>query len=82
MLQIEQILTSLSDAGVAFVIIGGMAAVAQGSSYVTADLDICYQREPENLQRLSQALHPFRPRLRDVPADLPFIFDAERSRLA
>lgn len=76
MLQIEQLLTSLSDAGVAFVIIGGMAAVAQGSSYVTADLDICYAREPENLQRLSQALQPFRLRLRDAPADLPFIFDA------
>jgi hypothetical protein len=53
-----------------------MAAVAQGSSYVTADLDICYQRQPHNYQRLSQALHPFQPQLRGASADLPFVLDA------
>ena len=75
MLQAEQVLTALCQADVAFVIIGGMAAVAQGSSYVTADLDICYQRQPRNYQRLSQALQPFNPQLRDAPADLPFVLD-------
>ena len=61
MLQAERLLTALCKADVAFVVIGGMAAVAQGSSYVTADLDICYQRQPSNYQRLSQALRPFKP---------------------
>jgi hypothetical protein len=46
-LQAEQLLTVLCKADVAFVIIRGMAAVVQGSSYVTADLDICYQRQPQ-----------------------------------
>ena len=76
MLQAEQLLTALCKTDVAFVVIGGMAAVAQGSSYVTADLDICYQRQPHNYQRLSQALYPFHPQLRGAPANLPFVLDA------
>lgn len=75
MLNAERLLTALSEADVAFVVIGGMAAVAQGSSYVTADLDICYQRQPSNHQRLVRALRPFKPRLRGVPGGLPFVLD-------
>jgi hypothetical protein len=75
-LQAERLLTALGKANVEFVVIGGMAAVAQGSAYVTADLDICYQREADNCQRLSQALQSFKPRLRGVPDDLPFLLDA------
>jgi hypothetical protein len=75
-LQAERLLTALCKANVEFVVIGGMAAVAQGSAYVTADLDICYQREANNYQRLSQALQSFKPRLRGAPDDLPFLLDA------
>ncbi len=74
-LQAESLLTVLCEANVAFVVIGGMAAVVQGSSYVTADLDICYQRQAVNYQRLSLALAPFNPRLRGVSTDLPFTLD-------
>ena len=80
MLQAERLLTALCQANVAFVVIGGMAAVAQGSAYVTADLDICYQRQSNNYQRLSQALQPFQPRLRGAPAALPFVLDAQTLR--
>lgn len=76
MLQAERLLTALCKANVEFVVIGGMAAVAQGSAYVTADLDICYQREAHNYQRFSQALQSFKPRLRGVSDDLPFLLDA------
>jgi hypothetical protein len=79
-LQTERLLTALCQANVAFVVIGGMAAVAQGSAYVTADLDICYQRQPNNYQRLSEALQPFQPRLRGAPVDLPFVLDARTLR--
>lgn len=77
MLQTERLLTALCEADVEFVVIGGMAAVAQGSAYVTADLDICYLRKSTNYERLSQALQPFKPRLRGAPDDLPFLLDAE-----
>lgn len=76
MVKVEVLLNALRQADVAFVVIGGMAAVAQGSSYVTVDLDICYQRQPVNYQRVSSALLPFKPRLRNAPADLPFVLDA------
>src|SRR5438876_9984949 len=80
MLDAALLLTALSKADVAFIVIGGMAAVAQGATYVTADLDLCYQRHPQNYQRLSQALHPFNPRLRGAPADLPFMLAAATLR--
>jgi predicted nucleotidyltransferase len=75
MFQPEQLLNSLHNANVAFVVIGGIAAVAQGSSYVTSDLDICYRRDAENFQRLCTALKPLNPSLRGAPPGLPFKFD-------
>jgi len=47
---VEKILAALHDQGVNFVIIGGAAAALHGSAYVTADPDICYSREKENLR--------------------------------
>lgn len=66
---------ALADAAVNFVIIGGFAAVAQGATFLTRDLDICYERSPENLRRLAGALKPFHPRLRGAPEGMPFVFD-------
>src|SRR2546426_6784927 len=60
-LDTHRLLTALCEADVAFVIVGGMAAVAQGAAYITADLDICYQRTPINFQRLSKAVRSLHP---------------------
>jgi predicted nucleotidyltransferase len=75
LIDFEKTLTLLSDEGVQFVIIGGLAVTIHGSSYVTFDLDICYARDDENLTRLSRAFSTVRPRLRGAPAGLPFRFD-------
>jgi predicted nucleotidyltransferase len=56
---VEKLLRALYDQEVEFIIIGGASAVLHGSAYVTADLDICYSREKENLKRLAAALAPF-----------------------
>ncbi len=50
---------------------------AHGSATSTFDLDIAYARDHENLERLVEALSPFRPRLRvgGAAADVPFVFD-------
>ena len=77
MIDFEKTLTLLSDAGVRFVIVGGLAVTIHGSSYVTFDLDICYARDRDNLARLTSALRPVNPRLRGAPAGLPFRFDEE-----
>lgn len=77
MIDFEKTLTLLSDSGVQFVIIGGLAITIHGSSYVTFDLDICYARDDENLIRLARAFQPINPRLRDAPVGLPFRCDEE-----
>jgi hypothetical protein len=65
---------------VKFVLVGGLAAIAHGAATLTGDVDICYARDVENLQRLAHALAPFHPRLRGVPPDLPFRLDVSTLR--
>lgn len=52
----EEILRVLQDFDVEFVVIGGLASQAHGSPSLTGDVDICYERSPGNLARLSAAL--------------------------
>jgi hypothetical protein len=60
--------------GVDFVMIGGMAGIARGSTYPSYDLDVAYARDPANIARLVAALEEIGVRLRG--ADLPFQLDA------
>lgn len=76
-MQFEPLLASLTANDVRFVIIGGLAATLHGSARVTYDLDIVYDRSPENLSRMVAALGPFQPYLRGAPPGLPFRFDVE-----
>jgi predicted nucleotidyltransferase len=62
--------------GVEFMIIGGQAEGIFGSPRVTYDVDFCYRRTKENLQRLASALRELNPRLRGAPPDLDYIIDA------
>ena len=80
MTPLEQLLTTLHDAGVQFVIIGGVAARAHGSSRVTDDLDVCYARDRKNLKRLATALAPLAPYPRGAPPGLPFDWSVETLR--
>jgi len=61
-------------------VIGGVAASLYGSSRLTNDIDVCYARHHQNLERVSQALQSVHARLRNVPDDVPFILDAETLR--
>jgi cyclohexa-1,5-dienecarbonyl-CoA hydratase len=71
----ERCLRVLLDSGVEFVVIGGVAMYAHGSAQLTRDLDICYERSRENIERLATALSPYHARLRGVPEDVPFHLD-------
>lgn len=73
----ERVLRVLREHEVRFVVIGGLAATALGSPLVTYDTDICYERTPENLERLAAALRTLNARLRGAPEDVPFFLDAE-----
>jgi hypothetical protein len=76
----DAVIRALADAEVEFVLIGGWAAILNGSVRTTVDVDICYLREPGNLERLASALKVFQPRLRDLPPDLLFVWDAATLR--
>jgi hypothetical protein len=73
--QFQKAVQALCDAGVDFVVIGGLAATLHGGAQVTYDLDICYSRASANLRRLIEALAPFHPRPRGFPGGLPFVWD-------
>jgi short-subunit dehydrogenase len=75
-LQIKELLQALDRHGVEFIVIGGVAGLAHGSSYPTYDLDIVYARDVSNLERLATALTEIGVALRGAPADLPFTPDA------
>lgn len=72
------LLSALVRHGVDFVLVGGMAGIALGSSYPTYDLDVAYARDDANLERLARALQELHVSLRvkGKAADLPFIPDA------
>jgi hypothetical protein len=65
---LELILNRLISEQVQFVIVGGFAAVAHGSTIVTKDLDICIPFSLENVARLEAALGPLHPVHRLTPA--------------
>jgi len=69
-------LQALSDAGVEFVLIGGVAARIHGSPTLTRDVDVCHARDAANLERLSIALQGLHAKLRGVDEDVPFQLDA------
>jgi predicted nucleotidyltransferase len=75
MTYLERQLRLLAHAGVDFIVIGGMAAAAHGSTRSTLDLDVVYARDAANVRRLVGALAPYHPYLRGVPPGLPFVFD-------
>ena len=77
MIQLEETVRLLYDAGVEFVLIGGAAMGVQGSAHLTKDIDFCYKRTPKNMDRLARAIAPLHAKLRNAPADLPFCLDAK-----
>lgn len=72
----RDLLEVLVNGGVEFVLIGGVAASVHGSARYTQDVDVVYNRTPDNIARLTIALAAIHPYLRGAPLGLPFHFDA------
>ncbi len=77
---IEMQVRLLGSFNVECIIVGGVAATLHGSEIPTTDLDVCYARNPPNLERLANALHSVHAHLRNAPRDIPFIPDAQTLR--
>ena len=78
--EIEKGLRLLAEYQVNCVVVGGVAAWANGSSQATFDIDVCYARDVPNLTRLVRALQSVKATLRGAPKDIPFILDEETLR--
>jgi hypothetical protein len=76
MTDFDALLSTLSQHEVAYIVVGGAAAIAHGSARLTQDLDIVYSRAQANLDRLAAALAQHRPYLRGAPPGLPFVWSA------
>lgn len=77
-LKADEIFACLDRHEVAYVLIGGLAAVLHGSPLPTVDVDICPSKEPGNLKRLALALEELGARIRtaDVADGVKFPYDA------
>lgn len=53
---LESLLATLASSDVEFIVVGMLAAVAQGAPVTTHDLDIVHRRTPENVARLVDIL--------------------------
>jgi predicted nucleotidyltransferase len=49
---LSEVLVGLLEAGVDFILVGGLAAVIQGAPVTTMDVDIVHSQSPENIARL------------------------------
>ena len=75
-LQVHALLAALTDGGVDFVVIGGIAAVLHGSPTFTHDLDIVFESSQENRERLGSVLTRLKAKPSGVDEELPFQADA------
>jgi predicted nucleotidyltransferase len=74
---LERFCALLADHGVEFIVVGGQAEALMGSPRVTYDVDLCYRRSPDNLERLATALGTLTLSLRGAPPELKFRLDAQ-----
>ena len=81
-LDVGAILDVLTRHDVQFIVIGGFAALAQGSPLPTQDVDIVPATEPDNLSRLSAALKELDAKVRAIELDEPLPFDHDADSLA
>ena len=81
-LDADAIVEVLTRHGVKFIVIGGLAAIAQGSPIPTEDVDVVPATDRDNFARLSLALKELEAKVRAVELDEPSPFDHDADSLA
>jgi hypothetical protein len=77
-----KLIGTLVEHEVTFVLIGGLAALVQGSPFPTEDVDVTPERNPENLSRLSAALKALDAKIRTQGVERGLAFDHDAVSLA
>ncbi|WP_395089070.1 nucleotidyl transferase AbiEii/AbiGii toxin family protein [Armatimonas sp.] len=62
----------LQEAGIQFVIVGGVALNLHGGRNVTKDFDFSYARDEDNCERVAEAMNQLKPRPLGWPVHNPF----------
>lgn len=78
--RLTSLLRRLVEAGVDFVVVGGVAVVVQANPRYTKDLDISYALDQGNLDRLGNVLIELQARLATIEEDVPFVPDGRTLR--
>jgi hypothetical protein len=74
---ITDILRAFEAAGIRYVVIGGVAAIAHGAARRTGDLDVCYEQSEGNRAQLARTVNVWNPHLRVSGSErLPFPLDS------
>lgn len=73
MTELNQLLQTLCDADVDFVVVGGFAAMLHGSSMLTRDLDVCAVLTDASVAKLRMAFRELHPTHRQTPQRLSFL---------
>ncbi len=71
-----ELLAALRRHDVDFVVVGVIAAIAQGYPMTTRDLDVTPSREHENVERLAEALQELKAKLRTPSEPVDFAIEA------
>jgi hypothetical protein len=74
------LLAALVGGGVRFVVVGGIAAQSHGSPMMTGDLDICFDRDRDNPERLAAVLADLAAVRRGMPVGIDAPIDARALR--
>lgn len=73
----RSVIISLVESKVRFVLIVGLAMIAQGAANTTLDVVFSYDRSIDNLASLVTVLKNCHAHLRDAPHNLPFLIDVQ-----
>lgn len=77
----EHLLRTMDEHDVLYVIVGGLAAAAQGAGRVTFDIDVVPEWSNENLNRLADALRSLNAKLRVPDGDDPVTYPLDAKSL-
>jgi hypothetical protein len=73
MLPLSQLIKTLIDADIDFVVVGGFAAMLHGSTLMTRDVDVCAVLSNDDVEKLRSALRDLHPTHRLTPQRLSFL---------
>lgn len=78
--RLKRAVRSFHEAGIDFVLIGGLAMRAHGANNMTTDADFAYAIEPDNLERLAAFLPTIHARVIGRPRNENFVITTDTLR--